>query len=439
MSDDRWGGGTDRDPFSELDDEFGEVRFADDRPRRGSDVDGTGPDGTTAATSGLFLGDDDSSLPHWTEPPSRENPRVAPRRSDDAWGDYSAEDDPYLAEEPMPRGRPARRGGPVRDDDMEGTDSMPLPRSARGRRPTGQRGPRGGRPAPRRAEFEDASGSLDAHMGRDMPAAVGAGLGLAALFLILDVFGKAWMVALLVAVIMGLGALEFFTKTSERGYRPVVVVGIVGIALSPLAGYAFGSEGVLLAVAFSLIASAIVFVASPGVSSGPLPNMAITNLGVVYLGLLGAYGGLILGGPGDIGTDTMFMLVVGVAAADVGALFIGRSVGRTPLREWISPSKTLEGVVGGALCSIVAVSIFSIGNDTWNGKLNVLVLGLGIGILAPLGDLTESMFKRNLDIKDFGSLIKGHGGVLDRFDGFLFALPFVYYAMLVLQPWTKTG
>lgn len=441
MSDDRWGGGSDRDPFSELDDEFGEVRFADDRPRRSHDADGTGPDGTTAATSGLSFGDDEPALPHWTEPPSRENPRVAPRRSDDVWSEYSAEDedDPYLGEEQMPRGRPSRSRRPLREDNTGGTASMPMPRAPRGRRPAPGRGPRGRGPAPRRAEFEDASGSLDARMGRDMPTAVGMGLALGALFLLINVFGKAWMVALFVAIVMVLGALEFFTKTSERGYRPVVVVGVVAIGLSPLAGYAFGTEGVVLAVAFSLVASSIVFIASPGVSSGPLPNMAITNLGVVYLGLLGAYGGLILGWPGDVGTDTMFLLAAGVAAADVGALFIGRSIGRTPLREWISPSKTLEGLVGGAICSIITVAIFSVGNDTWNGKLNVLVLGLGIGVLSPLGDLTESMFKRNLDIKDFGSLIKGHGGVLDRFDGYLFALPFVYYALLVLQPWTKTG
>ena len=85
---------------------------------------------------------------------------------------------------------------------------------------------------------------------------------------------------------------------------------------------------------------------------------------------------------------------------------------------------------------LVAVSIFAVKNGTWNGKGNVLLFGLGVGLLAPIGDLTESMFKRNLDIKDFGTIIKGHGGVLDRFDGFLFALPFAYYALIVLQPWT---
>ena len=75
-------------------------------------------------------------------------------------------------------------------------------------------------------------------------------------------------------------------------------------------------------------------------------------------------------------------------------------------------------------------------SDTWSSTSDLLMLGIVISIMAPLGDLTESMFKRNLDVKDFGAIIRGHGGVLDRFDGFLFTLPAVYYLMLVIEPWT---
>jgi phosphatidate cytidylyltransferase len=74
-------------------------------------------------------------------------------------------------------------------------------------------------------------------------------------------------------------------------------------------------------------------------------------------------------------------------------------------------------------------------STTWNSTGDLILLAIVISIAAPLGDLTESMFKRNLDIKDFGTIVKGHGGVLDRFDGFLFSLPAVYYLLLVLQPW----
>lgn len=448
MTDDRWG--TDEgDPFDDLDDEFGAVRFADDAA---PGADNTGPDGTTAATSGLSFGANDTGdLPHWTEPPSRENPRTPASRGDDVWGGFGDdEDDPFLGEEFPPARQPRSRAGEGRDNTGETSGMRTPPRrgiggglggrgtAPRGERPGNQplrtpRGPSGGR---QRAQAEEA---LNAPMDRDMPTAVGVGLGLAALFVLLNVLGRSWMVVILVCAIMAVGATEFFSKTSERGYHPVTAVGITAIALGPIAAYNMGDTGVVLTMTFAFVASALVFIASPGIQSGPLPNMAMTNLGVMYLGLLGSFGGLVLSGGGqygDAGTDTMFLLVVGVVAADVGALFIGKAVGRTPLRGWISPGKTLEGFLGGLVCSIVAVSIFAVKNGTWNGKGNVLLFGLGVGLLAPIGDLTESMFKRNLDIKDFGTIIKGHGGVLDRFDGFLFALPFAYYALITLQPWT---
>jgi phosphatidate cytidylyltransferase len=129
------------------------------------------------------------------------------------------------------------------------------------------------------------------------------------------------------------------------------------------------------------------------------------------------------------------MVVIGVIANDIGGLFVGASVGKTPLREWVSPNKTIEGAIGGAIATLVALVVVGSQNGTWNSMGEWIALAIVISIMAPIGDLVESMFKRNLDVKDFGSLIAGHGGVLDRFDGFLFVLPAAYYLMLVLQPW----
>ena len=126
-----------------------------------------------------------------------------------------------------------------------------------------------------------------------------------------------------------------------------------------------------------------------------------------------------------------------MVANDVGALFVGSAVGKSPLRAWISPNKSVEGFLGGTVASLGAMVLVGVWgkSDTWNSTGDLLLLGLVVAFTAPIGDLTESMFKRNLDVKDFGSIIKGHGGVLDRFDGFLFAMPAAYYLLVYVQPW----
>jgi len=430
MSDDQWRRSR-GEPDPEFgDDEFGAVRFADDED----------------ATEGLPMGSEEGNLsfgsndtgpmPHWTSPPTGDVPRVKHDDDLDVWSTFSGrsdDEDPFMDDDLVQAGPSSREPARIQidtDPTDEGSRPRPAgpPRTAtRAGRPPTSRGPR------------PAGGA-----GRDMPTAIGMGLALGALFVALVVFGPAWMTMAFAVLVVGLGAVEFFDKTTERGYQPAAIIGIVAVAAGPLTGYLVGEGGVLLVVTFAFMGSSMVFIGSSGLQSGPLPNVAITNLGVVYLGLLGSFAGLILrystvdfGIPGkNIGTDTLMLVAVGVVASDVGALFVGSAAGKTPLRAWISPNKTVEGFIGGLVAAIVAVSLGSMISDTWNGQVNVLVLGVGIGILAPIGDLTESMFKRNLDIKDFGTIVKGHGGVLDRFDGFLFAMPFAYYALTTLQPWT---
>ena len=279
-----------------------------------------------------------------------------------------------------------------------------------------------------------------------MPAAIAVGLLLAAMF-IAALMWKPWSVAAIVTAILGLGAVEFYDKVAEKGYRPAVVPGIAACVAMPLAAYWLGELAIPLAVAFGFMAVAGSFVGARSVEAGPLPNVSITTLGVIWIGLLGSFAMLILRlstangtdlpGSDNWGTDTLFLLALGVVANDVGALFVGSAAGRTPLRPWISPNKTVEGFIGGALLTIIVLVVVGIAeaSDTWTSYGDLLALAIVISVLAPMGDLVESMFKRNLDVKDFGSIVKGHGGILDRFDGFLFVLPGVYYLTLVLTPW----
>ena len=97
----------------------------------------------------------------------------------------------------------------------------------------------------------------------------------------------------------------------------------------------------------------------------------------------------------------------------------------------------MEGLIGGTIGTFVVTFLISTQSGTWNRASEWLLMAVVVSVLAPLGDLVESMFKRNLDVKDFGTIIRGHGGVLDRFDGFLFVLPGAYYLTLVIQPWVS--
>jgi phosphatidate cytidylyltransferase len=273
--------------------------------------------------------------------------------------------------------------------------------------------------------------------------AVAVGLLMAAVFTA-TLMWRPVAVLVLVMALLGLAAVEFYSKVAEKGYRPAVVPGLLAAVLAPAAAYWMGVTGVLLVITFAMLVTAGGFIGAESVEAGPLPNTSITMLGVVWIALMGSFAALILslsnlGSGSTYGTDTLFLLALGVVANDVGAYFVGSAAGRSPLRKWISPAKSIEGFIGGALFTVVVLVIVGISerSSTWTSTLDLVLLALVISIMAPMGDLVESMFKRNLDTKDFGTAIRGHGGVLDRFDGFLFALPAVYYLTVVLQPWTR--
>ena len=319
--------------------------------------------------------------------------------------------------------------GARRDD----TGSRPTSRPDRGSRPTS-------RPTASKSSASTSTASTRGTSGRDMPTAVAVGLIIAAAF-IGALLWKPVAVLAIVVLVCGLAAIEFFDKVTERGYRPATIIGILAAIGGPLAAYWVGESALPLVMVLALMAAGITFIGGESLQS-PMPNMAITSLGVLWIGLMGSYAALLAGvsnvpGIPNVGTDTLFILAVGVVANDVGALFVGSAAGRTPLREWISPNKTLEGFLGGAVATIVAVWVVSLQSDTWNDLGEALLLAIVILVLAPAGDYFESMFKRNLEIKDFGTIVPGHGGVLDRFDGFLFVLPAAYYLLQVLEPYAS--
>ncbi len=504
MSDDIWRERRDPDDFSEFGSLFDESEATQNLPETDQGGREQREPHEPPADHGVddgpiqFGESETGSLPHWTEPPTGEVPRLdpdalaaGPDAGDDdeldVWSSFSSEapvwkDD--LPDEDDP-GDPA--GAPtgsvtigddslpsIRDSGQHGiTGDVPAGRvSGQQRRVTGESDavppepsritigtdpsgmprrpmePGQRRPPVRPSQVAESGGSS----GRDMPVAIAVGLLLAAVFIAGFLYSP-FVSSILVALLLGLAAIEFYDKVSEKGYRPAVAPGVITCVAAPAVAYWLGDGALPLAIAFGFMATAVSFVGARGVEAGPMPNISITTLGIVWIGVLGSFAMLILrlstrevsqipdlqALAENRGTDTLVLMAIGVVANDVGALFIGSAVGNTPLRRWISPNKTVEGLIGGALFTICALMFVGISgqSDTWVSNWHLLALAVTIAFMAPMGDLVESMFKRNLDVKDFGSIVKGHGGVLDRFDGFLFSLPAVYYLTLVLEPWTK--
>ena len=145
----------------------------------------------------------------------------------------------------------------------------------------------------------------------------------------------------------------------------------------------------------------------------------------VYVGVLAAHFVLLREAPD--GRDWLFTAVLTVWAADTGAYAVGRAIGRHKLAPVVSPGKTVEGGIGSYVTGFIAVFVLAEAFGLDATLLDKVALGLVLPPVILVGDLAESALKRSLNVKDSGSLVPGHGGVLDRLDSLLFALPVVYY------------
>lgn len=273
--------------------------------------------------------------------------------------------------------------------------------------------------------------------GRDLPAAVFVGVGLAALILAAMAVGPA-AALVVVTLALGLGAVEWFNATRVAGHHPAVLLGLAAVVALPLAVYWRGEAAMPLVLVLSVVFGALWYLTGVGTES-PLRGLGTTMLGIVYIGLLGSFAALMLSIP-TVGTGLLTAAVLVTIAYDVGGLAIGKLMGRSPLSP-ASPNKTVEGLVGGCAIAVVVGLVIGVvgapspfGDGDLNGGLfPSLLLGLAAAVVAPIGDLFESVLKRDLGIKDMGSILPGHGGVLDRFDSLLFVLPTVYYLARMLD------
>lgn len=267
--------------------------------------------------------------------------------------------------------------------------------------------------------------------GRNMPVAVGVGVGLAVVAIVALSIGPA-IATVLVTAILAFCAVEYFEVLRKVGWESARLVGLVACVAMPLAVYWRGLAAVPL-VGFLVLATVLSWylVGAGGPDPRVLEGSGATLLGVVWIGGLGSAATALLRIPD--GTALLVTAIVATVAYDVGGLFVGRFMGHRPLSA-ASPNKTVEGLFGGMgaalLVTIVAVGMIQKG--PWTGASAALLLGIGAAVAAPLGDLCQSVLKRDLGVKDMGSVLPGHGGVFDRFDAMLFVLPTVLWLAITI-------
>jgi phosphatidate cytidylyltransferase len=229
---------------------------------------------------------------------------------------------------------------------------------------------------------------------------------------------------LIFLVIVTLAMLEFYRLAGSDGMRPNKLLGIGGglvtytLVFMHSSGYVADSYLYLLCPMVALIYLTELY--QPGAS--PFTNIAYTLLGIVYVSGPFALLHIIAFSKGAYSCEIVMGILLILWANDTGAYLIGSSIGKRSLFKRISPNKSWEGALGGAILALIvsytiANYFKSIGLATWLGMGGIIV------VAGTYGDLVESMLKRSLNIKDSGKTIPGHGGVLDRFDSFLMAIP----------------
>ena len=270
--------------------------------------------------------------------------------------------------------------------------------------------------------------------GRNLPVAIAVGLALAAAFFGLLKVGP-WAILVMVLAALGLAALEFFTSAQNLGYRPATLLGLAAVVGLSLGAYHRGYEAYPVVFAL-LVVTGLCWFLFDVESQHATANFAVTLLGFGWVGGLGSFGALILAQPH--GDAILIGAVIGTISYDVGGYVIGSTTGQSKIAPRVSPNKTYEGLIGGMLLSIVVTTLVLNrfpGIYPWSeSMMNCFWLGVAIALAAPIGDLAQSMIKRDMGVKDMGTLLPGHGGVFDRFDALLFVLPTTYFvADLVLS------
>lgn len=268
---------------------------------------------------------------------------------------------------------------------------------------------------------------------RFLVAAVGIPIAVGAVYL------GSWFLGALLATLAVLGTLEYFRMVEQKKVVPLRLLGttvaasfVVIATAAPQLGPDTGAFGLLVVVA--LLLASVTCIWDRGVEGEPLLTSSATVTGAVYTGALLSFGLFLRHLPGIDGplhgTALVFFPVLLTWASDTFAYFAGRRWGTRKLIPRVSPGKTVQGAIGAVVGTLVVAIGYSYLLDHFTtyrvGLLSAALFGILVSVAAQVGDLVESLFKRDAGVKDSGTLFPGHGGVLDRLDSLLFTLPIAY-------------
>jgi phosphatidate cytidylyltransferase len=297
---------------------------------------------------------------------------------------------------------PGRRAGRHRDAEP-GIEARPQPASE----------PRGARTRARRPRRETL-----ARIGVAIP-------WIALAIFIVAVGGIPFAVAMIGFAIIGLS--ELFRMT--RGYRPLVPIAFAVVAAMVVAAY-YGSQFQIVLVLAAAFPAMFFYALTRDSREGITQSMGVTMLGIAWIGIPFSHAVLLRELPLHGGALVIDVLV-GTFVTDTAAYAGGRLFGRHPLARRLSPSKTVEGLAFGLVGGTMGFWFAGLYQD-WLTGFDALLIGAGVAIFAVLGDLFESMIKRDLRIKDSGNVFGPHGGLLDRLDALLFTIVIGYYLAVAL-------
>ena len=271
--------------------------------------------------------------------------------------------------------------------------------------------------------------------GRNLPVAIGVGVGLGAVIVLSLLFANAIFVGV-VALGLAVAAVELHQNFAHRGVRSAIIPIVIGTVMIVVGSYVAGvtknagiSNIAILLASLALTVVACLIWRMPQGSEGYLTDVTASLFIIAYVPLLGSFVALMLAA--DHGAAQVVTYVLVVVAGDIGGYAAGVLFGKHPMAPKISPKKSWEGFAGSLILGTAAgvvMSVLGLRTHFWVG----LVLGPSLVVIGVIGDLVESLIKRDLKIKDMSSFLPGHGGVMDRIDSLLLTAPVAWLIMLLL-------